>query len=236
MRIIKLASVNVSVKDFNYPEELYDLGSVTYKLMQTLWTQLQSILNGAEFNYFSDNRIGEYIAPDGEDFFKPTGTINLYLSGLPKEKLPNIIAALKFLMKEINIEPGAVSGIENSGAYSSQVVRIEAVKNDNKETQDGPPEINMSNSNASEVLGALNYRMEDGSICIDAWEIIRRIDNTIPQTIDEYVRPPTDEKSEGGARVIDMGTNAEYIKEKMDRIKDIAQWAVDNNYRQICIG
>jgi hypothetical protein len=234
---VKIASMDVYVKDYIPPKSYETIGDMSWYLSEEIWKVVQKLLTEEEIQYFRDNKPGEWFTGDGDDFFNRTGVMNFYINGLPLDRINKILSAVRYYLSEIDVESGVPSAPEQSGTYKSQVIRIPILKNENKLPDNTAPQLNMSNTNAIQIFeGVLNFKMEDYTGCFDAWQVISRIDRLIPRQISEFERETNDTQEEGKPRHIDIGIDSAYINDKVQRIREIAQWATDNNYQKICVG
>ena len=157
----------------------------------------------------------------------PKGTINWYPpEGVPEEAQGQIINDVAQHIQQTGLAEVINVRKEISGSTEGTVHRIDIEVN---ESEEGGPEIQMSNSNAHEmfenVLGI--YDTSD----INARDLLIRIDTYINEIdINAGIREPRDERGEGGARIIDPGMDTDYITQRLEQIRAMAEWAIDNGY------
>lgn len=99
------------------------------------------------------------------------------------------------------------------------------------------PSVNLSGVNASVVLDIIGYREYGDRSCgtvphdriPDALRRILRAVNT-DGVVDAHVRPAHDVLGELGARSIDLGEDAGDVRNRIERVRDVLVYAVDNGY------
>ena len=94
---IRLASMNLIVNGYQYPENLDTIIDLCYYLGTPVRNKIIEEVGEDGFQEFLDKNGFEFIAPDGTDVFEETGTINFYVSGLSQDLLLKLIF---FIMDE----------------------------------------------------------------------------------------------------------------------------------------
>ena len=222
-------SVTLYVKDHKYDDYPDDVLGVIHHL----WSKINMSRWWKEGG--RDWIDSDTIAPDGMDALEPKGTINFY-AGLTKlgdspELAEAFLGELRQWIEGLDI-PTQVRGPERSNSFRGAplVYRID-IDIPEKNIED-PPLLQMSNSNAHEVFENVLDIYDPGNI--DARDLLIRIDSYINDIdIRAGVREPRDERTEAGARVIDQGIDEDYIKTRLDQIRSIAEWAIENGYNTL---
>lgn len=171
-------SMSVYIKGFDYSKRLDNLLDVIHALLYPVLDKVFETLPADQKAYFQKNRVPEIFAPDGNDYDKPTGTINFYTSGFVKAASLKILRGMLRLLKMKGFVVGPLKG-EMSGMYKSQVIRIPITKNPFIDYK-GPPEINWAGRNAfhvfKELLGIDPDDSSGSSFHFTPQEIIQRIE------------------------------------------------------------
>lgn len=221
------------------------------------------IMNPQDIQNFQKNKPMEVFTVDGEsDYFGNSGVINFYTQGLPQASIQKFAQAVKFHLDELGVKYGQFTLDNYQSAYDkdtaqykddedasdflkkrysqvdmshTRVVRIPILQIP-KRQENKPPDLNMSNANAIHifynVLGMKEYTEEgDGGIYgfsdMPAADLIMKIDTMFA---------PEERSSSGDdSRIVDPGLNPEQIDQRLMRVRQIAQWALDNNYSTISV-
>ena len=222
-------SMTLYVKDHVYDEEPETVLDVIHKL----WSKMNLSRWWKEGG--RDWIVPDTLAPDGYSALEPKGTINVYVGlsklGDSQELSEQFVNDVRQWIEEMDIQTN-VRGPEISNDNGKTVYRID-IEVPQPEEQ-GPPEIQLSNRNAHEIFGNVLdiHDYEYGSI--DATDLILKIDAYINDIdVKAGTVEPRDEKGEGGARIIDPGMNEEEVWERLNRIKAVAEWAIENGYRTL---
>ena len=123
---------------------------------------------------------------------------------------------------------------KNIELNSPRVIRLDVIENPNpdKKTNE-PPQVNLSNRNMYHLMTEMmNFELNRP---IDAWKVIQRVEQTVPLA-DKYQIENEISQEEGKAQFFGYGIDTEYIKRTLNRIKEVAEWAIDNGYQQLYIG
>jgi hypothetical protein len=228
---IKTATMDVMVSGFDYPQKREDLLDLSHVVEHNLREELKNIIGEDNYKNFIKEKAHYFLTPDGDDEFNRTGIMNLYTRGIPERYLPTICSLIKYLLTDIDgVIVGDISKIEPSGMLDSDVIRIEIKENNYSPIKNVPPELNMANRNAHTIMQLLNFSMSGAGGCFDAWQVISRIDRLIDSQKEEFVIEP---RSEGN--YYEGGIDIQYIEDRVEKLRDIAQWAIDNGYKKICV-
>lgn len=231
-------SMDVRVKDAKYENPMETVGDLAWYLGSKLGKLLDS-LNKDQKEYFSKNRAPEFVVADGpgggkeDSHFMNKGILNVYLKGIPTEYHQKIKDAAVYFLQDANVDHGGVI-TNTSNAYGGDTIRITI--NKMPQSKNRPPEINMSNGNAdhifSKVLNLDQYNVGYGYV-IPARELLIKIDNYNDELADIDARLPTTHTGSGGASMISFGLDGNQIKQRLEKIRSIASWAIENNYDEI---
>jgi len=134
------------------------------------------------------------VAPDGDDFDQPTGTINFYSVENSNNGAKNRPEDLKPLI-EAWIEEKKTEGyefdysgqVEISGAWGSEVQRVKVLKNPSQEYPT-IPESNMANDNAYSILRTLGLPQEPSG-SVSAIELKTRIEQVSQEEMQKETKP-----------------------------------------------
>ena len=100
-----------------------------------------------------------------------------------------------------------------------------------------PPKLNMANGNAVQIFeGILNFPRDEWGFSMDAWQLLSRIDKIIDPQLEEFTTEDSEEVGEQGAKVYHQGKDITYFKYRLEQIREIAQWAINNGYQKIYVG
>jgi len=227
-KLLKIASMDVIVQDFDYPEKANIMGELAWIAGEKL---PYKDLSEEERKEFQNNRVTEIVIPDGNDYFETSGIMNFYTSGLRPERIQQWLSSILETLKAKGAEITGPTKQEKSRSMRGDVIRIPIGKITKKE-HDSPPELNMSGSNAVYVFREiLGYDFaEDALPNINAQDLLKRVDNAL-----RSMREPTpDDEEEPG---ISVGRYTEpRARQRLLIIKEIAEWAISHGYNKILVG
>ena len=227
-----LESMDVRVKDAEYKNPLNDILSVCQYLSDSVYKIFTSF-NEEQKSYYSQNRVPELIAPDGNDYFQEKGIINFYLKPIHPSLTDKFIKAIKYYLQEANIKYGQFYE-EDSKSMASRVIRIPILQLP-EENKDHPPEINLSNGNAhlifTDVLGFKG--IDDYHYLISARDLLMKIDNLPDFVADANSRDDSISYGSGGSQFISFGYSGDQIRQRLEQIRKVAIWAIENHYDTI---
>lgn len=183
---------------------------------------------------------GETFAPDDDSFDKDTGTINFYISGIPNRLLKTFLDATKYFLQDEGIQLGPLRGPEQSKAYKSQVIRIPVVRG---VKQDLPPDLSMTYGTAQtifqDLLGFNDARLdsEDPSFTVSAKELLMKVEMVEGNDykIKQLTGKDSIEKGSGGASIHKFGLKEDWIRNILRTLKEIAEWAIRENYTDVAV-
>lgn len=252
-------SMNLYVSGANY-DKLETMGEIAWKVLRPVWGYLEKLPEDQKA-YYMKNRMPELLTPDGPYYDEPTGIMNLYTAGLPRQALIGVMKIIFTGLKELGITWGKIK-TEQSGTYKSQVIRIPILKNPHIGTYKGPPELNMSNVNAYQIFhNVLQYEGEH-EFSMEAKELMERIESLAHDKgwIDKNKINPTDSgipdaeqdgntdlenphmdivnqlgSQLGGARMIGGGLSGDDIRMRLGLIWNVAKWAHEHGFEKLYV-
>jgi hypothetical protein len=145
-------SMTLTVSGINGDDRTDKLLDLCFHLLRTCAYQILDNLPPDQQQYWRKNGLSyhDMLAPDGHSHFdQPTGVINFYIAGLTSQSQTKILRNIFAELRKLGIKWGKIVK-EQSKMFKSPVVRIPIVSNNQKYS--GPPELNMSNSNAYHIF------------------------------------------------------------------------------------
>ena len=252
-------TMDVYIKGANY-ERLDTLGPLSWKLAGPIWRYTE-ILPQDQLAYFQKNRAPIILTPDGNDYFKPTGTLNFYTAGFTKQSIRFALKSIFTSLKQLGFAWGKTRR-EQSATYNSQVIRIPILTNPHIGKYRGPPPLNFSNVNAYQIFHNVLQYPGEHEFHMKAKELMERIESLTHDKswIDKNKINPTDSnlgnkpfdnpdienphldvvnqigKELGNStRIIGGGLSADDIRKRVGLIWDVAKWADDHGFEDIYV-
>lgn len=231
-------TATVAGKDYE-PQDLQDLLGISQLYMSEVINPIFSNLSQENQLYFRKNRKAmDFFTPDGGDEFKSTGTINFYTTGFKPEIVETILKGVKYYAYEMNIVLGKISEPEQSQIYpTSQVIRISVIKNNNLNNFKEIPEVQLSHDNAILIFGRLLALpdFEEG-YTIAAIDLLTSITNVEAKDKKdgEFLYRYSRLKSVDG-NMTTGGITPEYLRRTLDRLKQLCNYAIENDITDIAI-
>jgi len=211
-------SMDVIVKNYDYPK-IKDLLSLSYAIDRELYKHIPE---------YKQSKHMYTLTIDGTNPSTTKGTLNFYTKGIPEESIPKILKGIQYYLEEYKITYGPFRK-ELSKAYGTPVIRI-PIKNIPIK-KEGPPKLNLANANAHYLFSnILGFHGENG-YNIPARDLLIKIDTI------GYVksRPQQIYQQPGKATTIEAGYSKEMIEDRLEQIRKIAQWAIENGYDYISV-
>jgi len=263
-KLLKIASMNVYVQDFQYPTDLDTINDIARDAERKL--PFKNLTDEEKTN-FNSQRTPEIVTPDGLEIDSTSGVINFYTAGLTPVRIEEFLDSILSSLKQAGAENIGEVKREKSKAFKSDVIRIPVGSITKKEVIK-PPELNMANDNALHIFqGVLKYQFGEGFLGdIDVNDLIKRIDyylgeKQLPETPnrgleqklipwqegedDEYQKVNTimgpmkkfDPANEGAPSLTMYhgGYDDPQVRQRLQQIKNIAQWALKNGYPKIAV-
>lgn len=223
-------SMNLYVADFDYGSNVQSVEDIANALVsKVLWPVLQK-MQGQKLP------VAPYdmISPDGSFYEHGHQIINFYTGGLSPEDEQKILQGIQYYLKEMGVKYGAFKK-EKSGMKASDVIRIPVASFE--KTANAPMELNLSNANARVIFGdVLNFQGdESGYPNISPADLLMKIDNLPDFSIGLHQRDPYSQQSKGGPQMYYGGLSEDAIRQRLDIIRKIAQWAIQNHYDRLFV-
>lgn len=208
----------------------------------------------------------DMLTSDGDDYDKPTGIINFYISGLDRSHIEAALRAIKERLDDLGIKMGQLKGPEQSGAYKSEVIRI-PIENNPHANAEKMPELNMTNSSFQLVFNKILKLVGDDdwgfSMPVDTLEKALKpfvqgsdqsqMDKLKPFTYDpkQYNLEPQEPGDEWknaddspvekiiralGGKGYEAGMPIERLSRYFIALNDLVQWAKAKGYKTITAG
>jgi len=225
-------SMDVRVKDAEYKNPMATLDDLSWDLMTKLRGFFSSFTQEQK-EYMNKNRTPEIVAGDGLDGYrKNQGIINVYLRGIPEELRSKFKEAILYFLKDSDIETGEPYQ-DKSNVYGGETIRIPVKKM--PKPKNNPPELNMANGNAHHIFhNVLGFEDVGNGFVISARDLLMKIDTYNHDLADFDARL---DKCSGGscgkANLISVGLSGDQIRQRLEIIRNIAKWAIDNDYDTI---
>lgn len=233
-------TATISGKDYEQ-QDLQDLLGICQLYMQNVINPIFVKLSDQDQKYFRDNRKAmDFFTPDGGDEFKSTGVINFYTLGFKPETVKKILAGVKYFASEseMNIVIGSISEPEQSNIYStSPVIRIVIKQNNNLDNFQKVPEVQLSDLSSNLIYGRL-LALPDfkEGYTIAAMDLLNSItsvekkDKQDEEFLYRYSRPTSVD-----ANMTTGGITPEYLRRTLGRLKELCNYAIDNDIKDIVI-
>ena len=169
-------------------------------------------------------------APDGGQAFEAKGTINWYVPrGVPAGAEKEIVKDVAHYIQKSGFADVINVRKETSKSTHGPVYRIDIEVPEPSE--ESAPELQLSNRNAYEIFSNVLDIGDHEYHEISARDLLLKIDAYIDEIdIKAGTVDPRDEKSESGSRIIDPGLSVQNIQDRLNTIKRMAEWAIDNGY------
>lgn len=217
--------------DKSTPTDLFSLGS-TLNSLSMLDNVIQKNTSPEEYqNWMKDrSRYYDIITLDGGiDTYAKEGIINFYVFSLPEKAQLKVVELIKYYLEEYNAELTGEIYKNNSQVYQSQVYRFPVQIADKKFANS--PEINLSNQNARvilyDVLQYPNVCDEDGCDLVgrlNARDLLMRIE--MVEDDDDKLQSSV-RNTQQDNNIFRFGLSLSRIKDILSRLKEIAQYAID---------
>lgn len=193
-----------------------DVGTISYRVNGDVYQQMKL---GAF--------VGEIVALDGDSSWDAKkGVINVYQHKLTDEQFKKAISVAKYYIGEYDAVIKSQK-IDTSKIYGGNVVRLDVeVEGDTV----NPPEFNLSNTNAHNIINnVLNYP-HDEAYTFNVNELMMKIGQI--RDNDYHIQKSTRD-TEHEDNMISFGQSADRIKQILDALEKMCEWAIANNYSTI---
>lgn len=228
-------SMSVYIQGYNFHEDIKDLDDVCRRLVDMVIEPFWNKLNDEQQQ---DVRTGGsmyhgIITPDGDYYQSGKQRINFYVGGWPKEMIPKMLSAFEYYLKELKVNHTPIK-LDQSNLYKVPVYRTEILKFET--TKNSAPELNLANDNARLIFGdLLGFPEENGGFFeISPHDLYIKIENLNKDLLQVHAREPY---QTGVNKVTSYhgGLSAEQIAQRLEIIKKIAKYAMDNGYPEIYV-
>lgn len=258
MSVMVAGAENASKRFDNILDISTHLESIAYRIISNLPEDQQT--------YFSKNRPFDLLTIDGSsDMDSPTGILNLYYSGYTKSTLLKILKAVLKELKRLNIEYKKPY-IEQSRMAKYQVVRIPVIKNNSTYSGPPNLHFSNRNAYHifHNILGFDAVDEYDSGFEMTAEELKSATEAILkhdPEWINLHRIPtqnsehPKDERDDvpdfknphefdvgdtsngrRGTKAINMGLESEDIKQRLELLWTLADWAIKHGHTKIYVG
>lgn len=233
-------TATISGKDYEQ-QDLQDLLGICQLYMQNVINPIFVKLSDQDQKYFRDNRKAmDFFTPDGGDEFKSTGVINFYTLGFKPETVKKILAGVKYFASEseMNIVIGSISEPEQSNIYStSPVIRIVIKQNNNLDNFQKVPEVQLSDLSSNLIYGRLlalpDFKEGYTIAAMDLLNSITSVEKKDKQ--DEEFLYRYSSPTSVDANMTTGGITPEYLRRTLGRLKELCNYAIYNNIKDIVI-
>jgi hypothetical protein len=227
--------MSVNVVGHSESDVIRDLDSICHqiqsKLVSPLWAKLPKE-NKEQIQKLGGLHHGT-VTPDGAYYSDGHQVINLYTEGWPDEFVSKLISGLKYYLDSFKVKYGQFKQ-ETSGMFGGGVIRVPILSFD--KTKNVPPPLHLNNLNAklifSDILG-LNYSEEGFEIAPE--ELVFKIDSYEREKLGIHSRDAFSQKAKDGPQIFHGGIDSDGIENRLNSIRAIAKWAIDNHYSAISV-
>jgi hypothetical protein len=221
--------MSVMVADYNYSSDIKNIEDVCHMLMKNL---VYPMLSSGKLKT-SAPHVHDTIVPDGNYYASGTEVINFYTFDFDEQSINAIMSGIKYYLDEMHIKYGPFKK-EKSGMHNSEVFRIPVLSL--KKTNNNAPSLDLSNTNAILIFRELLGYHGEHSFMINAKELYNKISSLTDDMIKIHVRDMYSSQRPSGALSISYGLSFDDIKLRLEEIKKIALWAINNKFDQISVG
>jgi hypothetical protein len=254
-KLLMSESMTLYIKNEDYTR--YDTMWELSVYLQRFAYQILETLPQDQKNYFQRNRPAEFLTIDGNtDMNAKSGILNLYYSGYTKETLDKILKIVEHELNKLHIQYEQFK-IEKSKMFKCDVIRI-PILNIPHEYSGAPELNMSNRNAYHIFKNILQFDPDDeaaSAFTFDAHELKQRIE-TILKHDPEWIKNnqinkndsdwPEDERGEpqnfenphddiankifggGSARIIQMGLSDEDIRQRLYKILEITNWAIEH--------
>jgi len=213
----------IESNEYDTPKTLFDICWILNKKFR------EYIINNSKYttqtyrSKFGDERV----TPDGEDYDKTSGIINVYVHDLPSKIISKILSMIIYHIGEYG-EVLQEPYLDKSRVHGGGVYRIKT-----RIDVDTPslPSLNLSNDNANIILKILG--LGNNSHRILATELLSKIQNVInnKSLIQNFTRD-----TESVENFTSFGLTESRINDILLKLKNICENAIKSNNAYISIG
>ena len=229
-------SMSVYVQGHDYQSDINDLDDVANILKKRVLYPAWEKLDEGQQKKVQEAGSAHHgmIVPDGDYYGEGKNLLNFYIGGWPEEMVPKLVQGIKYFLDNMGIKYAPFE-TNTSGMYESKVVRISILKYET--SKNSPALLNLSNDNATLIFrDLLKFPSEEGGFTdISPADLYRKIEELEKDMIDIHARDAYSSQRQGGAAFFAGGLSTEQITSRLEQIKQIAKWAMDNHYDQMYV-
>jgi hypothetical protein len=221
--------MTVHVQGYSEQENIRDLDSLCEKIKNKfIYPLLDKLTPEAKESIDFNHGI---LTPDGSYYSEGKEVLNLYTDGWG-DLTEKLVQGVKYFLDEFGVKYGTFKE-EKSGMFKGNVFRIPVLKW--QQTKNIPPTLNLNNMNANLIFSdLLGYKYQNGGYFgISPADLNFRIANLDPEKISVHARDPYSSQKQKGPLFFQGGIDKEQIKERLQRLQEIAKWALANHYDSI---
>ena len=195
-------SMNVYVSGYDFNSEIKSIEDICGILERKVLHPILSKLPENEREQAKVHPYYERIVPDGSYHSQGEQVINFYTAGFTPQTEAKMLQGINYFLKELGVKFQQIAG-GKSGMWNSNVVRFRI--DDFKKTENPPPQLNLSNDNATLIFrDVLNFPEVEGGggfSGISPQELYMRIENLPPFQADIHQREPYAQRRKGADSV-----------------------------------
>lgn len=210
-------SVTVRVADYNEEQPPESISYLGYAIISKLRRAVPEFNKGTNPEGFTI---------DGLDVDATEGVMNFYPQGIPDQAIPKILKAIKYYLGEFGAKFGEFKEDQSNMFKGEKVYRIRVQLT--QKAHNKPPEINMANGAFDVVFHKVLNMPSNFGGHISARDLLIKIDSTSDFTIS--IQKSSTTKEPGKAKFIEFGIDEERIRRHLDGLRQLAKWAIDNDY------
>lgn len=242
-------SMTMMVSDHGYQDDLDGILDICHYIIKKVAYDLWPKLGLTPEQEKEIGGISSDFTPDGSDAFEEVGTINFYIGSWPVPAVEKTLGYIKYILGEKDIELGDMKwervkdkidpkdfadwGITDGGE-TFRVVRIPVVKNGAAGQSGNPPEVNLSNTNASMLFGKiLGFQGGDG-YSMNTADLLMKLDVAREEMKTRTDIPDHTKGVESGMMHSTINGKDYYFK-IFDVVENFAKWASKHGYNKITV-
>jgi hypothetical protein len=227
--------MSIYVSGHEYHDDINDLDDLANQLKRKVLYPAFEKLSPEQQKDVQTGGSGQHqmLTPDGSYYSTREEVLNLYTAGWGK-MIPNLVKGIKYFMDELGVKYGEFK-VEKSGMFGSEVIRIPILQW--AKSKNTPPLLNMANANAHLIFGELlGFPGEEGGYSdISPADLYRKIEELEKHQLDIHARDAYTAQHKSGPTMFHGGLSSEDISSRLEQIKKIAKWALDNHYDQLYV-
>ena len=220
--------MSVMVADYNYSDDIKSIEDICNILMKNL---VYPMLSSGKLKT-SAPHVHDTITPDGDYYSSGNEVINFYTFDFDEESINAIMSGIKYYLDGMHIKYGQFKK-EQSGMHNSAVFRIPVLSL--KKTNNAAPSLDLSNTNAILIFRELLGYSGEHHFSINARELYNKVLSLTDDQIKIHSRETYSSQRPGAALHVSYGLSFSDIKLRLEEIKKIALWAINNQFDTISV-